>query len=131
MPTRTKAAKKKVMKTKKVTAKKPSKKLTPGKVILKVKKKVLIKTLKKSTVPKFIGEVVHYYDRIGVAIIELKMPLAVGDAILMKRGVMELFEQRIDSMQIDHTPVTKAKKGDVVGIKVRLAVADGTIVLPA
>ena len=66
---------------------------------------------------KQIGTITHYYDKIGVAIVELKGELKVGDKVLIGKED-DGIEQEIDSMQIDHEEVRKAKKGDVVGIKV-------------
>ena len=85
--------------------------------------------MKKAT-QKNIGRTTHYYDRIGVAIVELAAPLHVGDAVTFKRGENE-HTQAITSMQIDHTPVTSAKKGDVVGIQVTKEIHEGAEVLPA
>ena len=56
-------------------------------------------------------------SRIGVAIIELKAPLSIGDQILVKGSTTD-FEQVIESMQIEHTNVNTAKKGDSIGLKV-------------
>ena len=64
-----------------------------------------------------IGKVLHYYSRIGVAVIELKAPLSIGDQILVK-GQTSDFEQVIESMQIEHVNVSAAKKGDSIGLKV-------------
>ena len=72
-----------------------------------------------------IGKVSHYYDKIGVAIIDLDAGLAVGDKIKFVRGGEDLFEQNVDSIQIEHNKVESAKKGDVVGIKSTEAVKDG------
>lgn len=80
--------------------------------------------------PKPLGKVVHYYDRLGVAIIELKKGLKVGDIVLFHKGEQE-FAQPIGSMEIDHASVAKAKKGDAVGIKVTQPVKEGALVLPA
>ncbi len=49
----------------------------------------------KAANPKAIGKVVHYYDRIGVAIINLKSPLKVGDTVKMKRGELDLLKQKL------------------------------------
>lgn len=76
-----------------------------------------------------IGKVVHYYDRIGVAIIDLKEPLRVGDMVMLKKGD-RIMPQRIESIQIDHASVPTAKAGDVVGVKVDNEVHEGTMVLP-
>jgi len=64
-----------------------------------------------------VGKVTHYYDKIGVAVIELNAPLAVGDKIKFTRGGEELFEQEISSIQIEHEKKDSAKKGDVIGLK--------------
>jgi len=71
-----------------------------------------------------VGNVVHYYDKAGVAIIELSGPLAVGDSIKVKRDGQE-FEQQVASMQIEHAAVDSAKKGDAVGIKVDQKTKEG------
>lgn len=73
---------------------------------------------------KKVGKVTHFYGKIGVAIIELLDSCVVGDTIKFK-GHGKEFEQLVDSMQIDHKPVEKAKKGDVIGMKVSQEVAEG------
>lgn len=65
-----------------------------------------------------VGKVTHYYDKIGVAIIELSSDLGVGDKVKFVRGGEDLFEQDIDSMQVEHEKIEKAKKGDIIGLKV-------------
>lgn len=71
-----------------------------------------------------IGRVSHYYDKIGVAIIELLGEISVGDKIKFVRGGEDLFEQTIDSIQKEHEKLEKAKKNDIVGIKVIRPVKD-------
>ena len=72
-----------------------------------------------------IGKVSHYYDKILVAIVDLDAPLAVGDKIKFVRGGEDLFEQDVDSIQIEHNKVASAKKGDIVGLKTTEPVKDG------
>lgn len=72
-----------------------------------------------------IGKVSHFYDKIGVAIVDLDAPLAIGDKIKFVRGGEDLFEQNVDSIQIEHNKVESAKKGDVVGLKTSENVKDG------
>lgn len=75
-----------------------------------------------------IGKVTHYYDKIGVAIIDLKKgKLKVGDEIKFKQGEEE-FTQKIDSLQIDHNEVEKVKPKDQFGLKVSQATKPGTLV---
>lgn len=78
---------------------------------------------------KLVGKVTHYYDKIGVAVISVQSALNVGDQIKIKapaRSPRETdFTQTISSMQVEHQSVTKAKKGDDIGLKVDQAVKDG------
>lgn len=65
-----------------------------------------------------IGVVSHYYSKINVAGIVLEDELAVGDTIHIKGHTTDFIE-KVDSIQIEHETVDKAKKGDDVGIKVK------------
>lgn len=65
---------------------------------------------------KEIGKVVHYFDKIGVAIIELTSGLKIGDTVTIKGK--EDFDQEVTSMQVDHKDIEEAKSGDAIGIKV-------------
>jgi putative protease len=73
---------------------------------------------------KPIGKVSHYYDKLGVAIIDLKAALVKGDKVKFTRGEEE-FEQVIDSMQLEHQDIEKAGKGKSVGVKVVQRVREG------
>ena len=74
---------------------------------------------------KKIGEVVHYFSKIGVAAIKVTSgSLSVGDTIHI-RGHTTDFQQRIDSIQIEHVSVQKADPGDDIGIKVTERVREG------
>lgn len=73
-----------------------------------------------------VGKVIHYYDKIGVAIVELDGTLSVGDRIKFVRGGEDLFEQAVDSIQIEHEKKDSANKGDVVGLKADEAVKEST-----
>ncbi|KKS80561.1 MAG: hypothetical protein UV56_C0014G0004 [Candidatus Woesebacteria bacterium GW2011_GWC1_43_10b] len=72
-----------------------------------------------------IGKVAHYYDKIGVAIIELTGDLAVGEKIKFARGGEDLFKQDVESMQVEHEKIDSAKKGDIVGLKTNEALKEG------
>ena len=66
---------------------------------------------------KEIGEITHFFDHIGVAVVKLKDNVKSGDKILVE-GHTTSFEQNLDSMQVDHKPVKDAKKGESIGLKV-------------
>lgn len=72
-----------------------------------------------------VGKVTHYYDKLGVTIIELDGTLAVGDKVKFVRGGEDLFEQTVDSIQIEHEKKDSAGKGDVIGLKIDEAVKEG------
>ncbi len=133
----------KMKKAKRVVAKKPkAKKATARKAVRTMKKpmvkakrpaaarrKAAVRAAMDKATGKLIGKVVHYYDRIGVAIVDLKSPLVVGEMVVFKKGEMEMTQQ-VGSMQINHTPVSKGKKGDVIGVKVDKETPVGTMVVP-
>jgi translation elongation factor EF-1alpha len=74
---------------------------------------------------KKIGKVKHYYDKIGVAIIELSLPLSVGETVKFQRGGEDLFEQNVKSIQIEHDKLDAASRGDVIGLATDEKVKEG------
>lgn len=75
---------------------------------------------------KPIGKVVHYYDKLGVAIVDLESGgLKVGDEVKFKRGDGE-FAQKVESLQVEHQSVDSVKKGDSFGVKVDQPTKPGT-----
>ncbi len=75
-----------------------------------------------------IGQVTHYFSRAGVAAIKiLEGTLAMGDTIHIL-GKTTDFQQKVESMQIEHQPIQIARAGDDVGIKVNSPVKEHDIV---
>lgn len=74
-----------------------------------------------------VGEVTHYFTKIGVAVVDITAPLKVGDRIAVK-GMTTNFEQTVESMQIEGKNIENAKPGDDVGMKVADRVRNGDIV---
>jgi hypothetical protein len=73
---------------------------------------------------KEIGKVVHWYDKIGVAVVKLAGPLKVGERIKIRRGDAE-FEETVASLQLDYKPVESGKKGQEVAVKLGSQARDG------
>jgi len=73
-----------------------------------------------------IGKVTHYYDKLKVAIVELDSKLSVGEKIKFVRGGEELFDQNVESIQMEHEKMESADKGNVVGLKVEQEVKEGS-----
>ena len=74
-----------------------------------------------------IGHIVHFFSKINVAVVELSLPLAVGDCILIK-GPSTDFEQTIESMQIDRKDIQRAEGGESIGLKVVQPVKEKDVV---
>ncbi len=72
-----------------------------------------------------IGEVIHYFDKIGVAIIKLDKPLKKGESVEIRNKKGEAQNLSVDSMQIDHQDIDEAKAGDEVGVKILGPVREG------
>lgn len=64
-----------------------------------------------------VGTITHYFDKIGVAVVELSDSLSVGETIRITGNGGD-FTQKVESMQIEHEQIENAKKGDTVGMKV-------------
>jgi translation elongation factor EF-1alpha len=74
-----------------------------------------------------IGRVTHFFTKISVAVVELTVPLAVGDTILIKGPTTDL-EQVVESMQIEHENIKRAEAGQSIGLKVKQRVRETDIV---
>ncbi len=74
-----------------------------------------------------IGQVTHYYGKIGVAILKLDAPLSVGDVLAIVGSTTDM-EQQVKSMQVEHQNIEQAAAGDLVGLKVKDKVREGDTV---
>ncbi len=63
------------------------------------------------------GKVRNYYRKINVVSIEVLESLKLGDHIHIK-GHFTDFDQEIFSIEISHTQVKEAARGQIAGIKV-------------
>ncbi len=73
---------------------------------------------------KLIGKVIHYFDKIKVAVIALSGGLKTGETIRIIGGDTD-FEQPIKSMEVEREKIDKGKKGDEIGVKVSQKVRVG------
>jgi putative protease len=72
----------------------------------------------------FIGHVTHYYNRIGVAVVQLTGDVNLGDRILLLGHTTEFFQQ-VESMEIEHRKIQSARRGMEVALKVEAPVRKG------
>lgn len=126
MPAKKEPIKRKPVKAKAKSAKRKPVKKKPARRKPPVKAKAKpVKAKQKQAKP--IGIVTHYFGNINVGIIKLKDVLRVGEKIHIK-GHTSDFKQTIASMQIEHEAVKSAKKGSVIGIKVKEHVREHDLV---
>ncbi len=65
-----------------------------------------------------VGQVIHYFDKLQVAIIKLTQgDLKVDDELVLVSKDGQEIEQTVSSMQIEHTQIDLARKGDIFGLK--------------
>jgi len=79
---------------------------------------------------KIIGIVTHYFPKVRAAAIKLKTPLTLWDNIRIKGHTTD-FTQVVNSLQIDRQPITKAKRGQEIGLLVSSRVRRNDLVYQA
>lgn len=115
--------KKKVKKAKKTP--KPKKKSIPP---LKKKKAATKEKPKEAAPGVLVGNVTHYFSRIEVIVLKVtRETVRVGDEIMIV-GRDSKFSQKIDSLQIESVDVKSARKGQLVGLKVKKKAKEGDLV---
>ena len=73
---------------------------------------------------KLVGRIKHYFDKLGVAVIELSDDLNEGEDISIE-GHETNIQQPAASMQIDRKPIEHGHKGQSIGLKVEAKVREG------
>lgn len=72
-----------------------------------------------------VGEVVHYFGHIGVAVVKAtKSAIKKGDKLHLVGGSAD-FDQTVDSLQVEHKDVDHLAKGKEGGMKVSEKVHEG------
>ena len=67
---------------------------------------------------KPVGEVTHYYSKLGVAIVRFDQDVPVGKNATFQ-GATTDFSQDLNSMELDHKTLQTAPRGKEVGLKVK------------
>ena len=112
------AAKKKVAAKKRVKAKAKKSRKAPAKVA----RKPALVPMPVASAPvagQRVGVVTHYFTHLAVAIVQLDSgSLYEGDTVRVK-GHTSDFQQRVESMELDHAHVSEAHAGQSVGLRVK------------
>jgi len=120
---------KKVRRATTAARKKTKKKATKAKTkAVRAKPKAASKRPVRSTAPaapavpaneERVGIVTHYFNHLGVAIIQLESGvLREGDTVHIK-GHTSDFRQQVGSMEVDHVHVSETRPGQSFGLKVK------------
>lgn len=121
---KTKTSKKPVKKAVKKPVKKATKKVAKKPVVKKARAKKVKVEEGGTPLPwrhalpgeTMVGVVDDFYSHLSVITLTLQSPLKVGDKIHVRGHTTDMAEI-LESMQINHVPVTAAKSGDPIGIK--------------
>lgn len=73
---------------------------------------------------ELVGIITHYFPRPEVGVVKVSAEIKVGD-VLRFRGHTTDFEQKVTSMEIEHSGVEAAAPGSEVAIKVGERVRKG------
>jgi len=111
---------------KKVLRKRPARR-KPVKKKTQARKPARKKPLAPKVKGKVIGTVTHYFPKVMAGVVKIKTPLTLGDMIKIKGHTTDL-TQTVTSMQIDHVPITAAKKGQEIGLLVNSRVRKRDVV---
>lgn len=115
---------------KKESTKKEAKKfvLNPKKTEKKTVTKVEQKRLDLLKNVTKVGEITHYFERIGVCVVKITHgSIIIGDKLTVV-GIKSSFVQKVWSMQIESQDVKVAKKGQLIGLKIDKPAIVGDIV---
>jgi hypothetical protein len=123
--------------SKKKTVKKTSKKVTKKKASVKkqktskLKKEIVSKTSAKSSSGaglEEVGVITHYFPHVEAAVVKLtKSFLNVGDVIVVKGHTTD-FEEKVNSLQLEHVSITTASIGQEIGLRVKNKVREHDVV---
>lgn len=101
----------------------PKKRRTAKKKAVRKKKVARKKPAARKPAPELpaepLGRVTHYFPKArATAILIERDGIRIGDSLYFK-GHTTAFKQRVQSLQIDHKPVSQASPEEEVGIQVR------------
>ena len=73
-----------------------------------------------------IGQVINYYEKIGISVIELTGNLTVGDTIKIYKDGELILTQRVDQIVMNQLSVPFAKREDVIALQLNEKVQKGS-----
>ena len=66
----------------------------------------------------YIGKIVHFYKKIKVAEIKIESKgLKIGDKLMVQGPTTGVYEQKLNSIEVEHKKIKSAKKGKMIAVK--------------
>ena len=88
----------------------------------------LIRLVGRTRHARYAGQIIHFYDQIGVAIVELEgTGVEVGDRVSVLGHTTAVKNRKIESMELDREPVEQMVKGKIA---IKVAMDPGTRLRP-
>ncbi len=75
---------------------------------------------------EYLGKVTHYYPKIGVALVSLVKDLKVNEEIVFIKDNLGSKQLKVDELEKKKKKISKAEKGEEVGIKIPFRVSKNT-----
>jgi len=73
---------------------------------------------KAKTKKVYVGKVIHFYGKIGVAEVKIEARgLKIRDNLMIQGPTTGVYEEKIKSMEINHKKIKEVKKGKMIAIK--------------
>jgi translation elongation factor EF-1alpha len=76
---------------------------------------------------RLIGKIIHVFGKINVAVVNVLESFSIGDRIIVTGGGKE-FSQIVSSIEKNHQKITRAEKGDMVGLEMAEKVKKGYLI---
>ena len=93
--------------------------MTPEQTLRRPREAAAVPAAKSEPAEERIGVVSHYFSHLSVAALLMESgSLRVGDTIHVKGHTTD-FLQKVDSLQVDHAPVSEVRSGQDFGLKVK------------
>ena len=73
---------------------------------------------------EMVGVIIKYFSKPGVAAIEITGGSVKKGDVLKYKGHTTDFSEEVPSIELDNQQIDEAKKGDLVGIKVKVRVRE-------
>jgi U32 family peptidase len=75
---------------------------------------------------EYLGKVTHYYPKVGVVLVNLVKDLKVNDEIVFIKDNLGSKQLKVDELEKKKKKISKAEKGEEVGIKIPFRVSKNT-----